>query len=340
MSCARTSSSGRRSCASRSVSRYNAVSSEVDIDAAEAAYGRAAELAEQLGDERSLAGALRELGTLKVSRVRDWFVEQNRTGAALELAGRIAAGESIDAVLGTPVRRADSSAEAKALLERALALYERLDDRTGVMSTVIAMAYANYAPVIHLTSSARHIEEIRRVTARLTEFVTESERARQELQMLYGVHVYARAKVVPDLTLSRGEEAYRAARLLGDQATEFHAAGGVALSHLEMGDVAEAERWLGLAAAVASSAPSPTRARKLELWRGMARGAAGDADGMRRHLEAAIALATSQGKASARCEALARLALESCSTRGCDGPGPARRSCSSSPNDRRTARSS
>jgi DNA-binding CsgD family transcriptional regulator len=196
------------------------------------------------------------------------------------------------------------------LLERALGLFERLNDRTGVMSTVIAMAYASYAPVIHLTSSARHLEEIRRVTARLTEFVTESERARQELQMLFGVHVYARAKVVPDLMVSRGEEAHRAARLIGDQSTEFLAAGGVALSYLELGDVPEAERWLGLAANVASTSPTPNRARQLETWRGMIRAAAGDADGMRRHLEQAVVLATSQGRASARCETLARLALE------------------------------
>jgi DNA-binding CsgD family transcriptional regulator/tetratricopeptide (TPR) repeat protein len=289
---------------------YNAVSTEVDIDAAEVAYQRAAELAEQLGDERRLAGALRELGMLKVSRVRDWFVEMNRSGAAFELAGRIAGGESVDEVLASqPI--APLVMEARALLERALGLFERLDDRTGVMATVIAMAYANYAPIIHLTSSARHIEEIRRVTARLTEFVTESERARQELQMLFGTHVYARAKVVPDLMVSRGEEAHRAARLLGDRATEFHAAGGVALSYLDLGDIAEAERWLELAANVAGAEPTPTRARQLELWRGMVRAGAGDADGMRRHLEAAIALATSQGRASARCEALARLAIES-----------------------------
>jgi DNA-binding CsgD family transcriptional regulator/tetratricopeptide (TPR) repeat protein len=278
---------------------FNAVSIEVDIDAAAAAFGRAAELAEQLG----------ELGTLKVSRIRDWFVEMTRSGVAFELAGRIGAGEPIDDVLGSQ-SVAPLVTEARGLLERALALYERLDDRTGVMSTVIAMAYANYAPTIHLASSARHIEEIRRVTSRLTEFVTESERARQELQMLFGTHVYARAKVVPDLMVSRGEEAHRAARLLGDQATEFSAAGGVALCYLELGDVAEAERWLGLAASVASSAPSPTRARQLELWRGIVRAGAGDAEGMRRHLEQAIALATSQGRAAARCEALARMAIE------------------------------
>ena len=98
------------------------------------------------------------------------------------------------------------------------------------MSTVIAMAYAQYGPVMHLASSARHLEEIRRVTSRLSELVTESERARLDLQMLFGVHVYARAKVVPDLAISRGEEAHRAARLQGDRAIEFLAAGGVAMA--------------------------------------------------------------------------------------------------------------
>src|SRR5258705_6696110 len=257
---------------------------------------------------------------LKVSRVRDWFVEMNRSGAVFELMGQIAAGETLDSVVASqPI--ASVVMEGRAFLERALALFERLGDRPGVMSPVIAMAYASYAPIIHLTSSARHIEEIRRVTSRLTEFVTESERARQELQMLFGVHVYARAKVVPDLMISRGEEAHRAARLLGDQATEFSAAGGVALSYLDLGDIAEAERWLALAASVASSAPSATRARQLELWRGTVSAKAGDADGMRRHLEQAIALATSQGRASARCEALARLAIESARLGAANGDG-------------------
>jgi len=160
------------------------------------------------------------------------------------------------------------------------------------------------------TNSARHLEEIRRVTSRLSELVTESERARLDLQMLFGVHVYSRAKVVPDLALSRGEDAHRAARLQGDRNIEFLAAGGVALSLLELGDVDEAERWIGLAAAAASMAPSRPRARQLETWRGMARAGAGDVDGMRRHLEGAVAMATESGRASARCEALARLAIE------------------------------
>jgi len=96
----------------------------------------------------------------------------------------------------------------------------------------------------------------------------------------------------------------------GDRSIEFLAAGGVAMSVLDLGDVAGAERWIGLAAAAASLAPSRTRARQLETWRGMARAGAGDVEGMRRHLEKAVAIATEGGRASARCEALARLAVE------------------------------
>ena len=200
--------------------------------------------------------------------------------------------------------------EVAQVLERALGIFERLGDRTGVMSTVIAMAYARYGPVMHLSSSARHLEEIRRVTSRLSELVTESERDRLDLQMLFGVHVYSRAKVVPDLALSRGEDAYRAARLQGDRAIEFLAAGGVAMTLLDLGDVEGAERWLGLAAAAASMALSRGRSIQLETWRGMVRARAGDAAGMRGHLEKAVAMATEGGRASARCEALARIAVE------------------------------
>jgi len=71
--------------------------------------------------------------------------------------------------------------EAGQVLERALGIFERLGDRTGVMSTVIAMAYAQYGTVIHLSNSALHLEEIRRVTSRLSELVTESERSRLDL---------------------------------------------------------------------------------------------------------------------------------------------------------------
>ena len=76
------------------------------------------------------------------------------------------------------------------------------------MSSIIALAYISWGPDIHMGSGAgRHIEEIRRLSSRMDTMTKESERALAEAQMLYGAHVFARAKVVPDLALSRGEEA-------------------------------------------------------------------------------------------------------------------------------------
>jgi hypothetical protein len=243
------------------------------------------------------------------ARGRAWFSGEVMGGRANELLAAVASGADFETlILASPV--GPLFIEATQVLERALGIFERLGDRTGVMSTIIAMAYARYGPAMHLSNSARHLEEIRRVTSRLSEVVTESERARLDLQMLFGVHVYSRAKIVPDLALSRGEDAHRAAKLLGDRTIEFLAAGGVAMSLLELGDVEGAERWIGLAASAASVAPSRPRARQLETWRGMARASAGDLEGMRNHLERAVAIATEEGRASARCEALARLAIQ------------------------------
>ena len=282
---------------------------ETDLAGADEAFRRAIELAEQLGDDHSLAAALREVGTIDFAKGREWFSIEVLAGRANEFLAVLASGASVEEmILASPV--GPLFVELGQFLDRALAIFERLGDRTGVMSTVIAMAYAQYGPVMHFTSSARHLEEIRRVTSRLSELVTESERARLDLQMLFGVHVYSRAKVVPDSALSRGEEAYRSAKLLGDRSTEFLAAGGVAMTLLELGDFEGAGRWLGLAAAAASTAPSRTRSYQLETWRGMARAAAGDAEGMRHHLERAVVLATESGRASGRCEALARQAIE------------------------------
>ena len=282
---------------------------ETDLDGAEEAYRAAIALAERLGDDRSLAAALREIGMIDFARGRAWFAAEVLAGRGNELLAVLATGVGIEEfLLGLPI--APLILDATLVLERALGIFERIGDRTGVMSTVIAMAYAQYGPVMHLSSSARHLEEIRRVTNRMSELVTESERARLDLQMLFGVHVYSRAKVVPDLALSRGEEAHRTAKLQGDRSIEFLAAGGVAMTLLELGDVVGAERWIGLAAVAASASPSRPRALQLDTWRGMARAGAGDVDGMRGHLERAVAMATESGRASARCEALARLALE------------------------------
>jgi DNA-binding CsgD family transcriptional regulator/tetratricopeptide (TPR) repeat protein len=288
---------------------FSAVGNDAELKAAEEAFRAAAALAEELGDDRALASALRELGTILLGQLRIWFGKMRESPLAMEFAARATAGEAVDALLNE-TEVAPLMAEARTSFERALSIFERIGDRTGVMSTVIAMAYINYAPVIHLVNSARHLEEIRHVVSRMSAMVTESERDKLELQLLYGVHVYARAKVVPDLMLVRGEEAYRLARMIGDRSVEFLAAGGVALSHAEMGEVPQADEWLEKAAAAVSSAPTPTRMRQLEAWRGTVRAAAGDADGMRRHFELALARAAEQGRPADRCELYARQAVE------------------------------
>ncbi|HEX6128002.1 MAG TPA: LuxR C-terminal-related transcriptional regulator, partial [Candidatus Limnocylindria bacterium] len=288
---------------------FSAVGNADKLSAAEEAFRSAAAIGEEIGDERAVASALRELGTILLGKLRLWFAQMRESPLAMELGARAAAGEPVDSLLEETEAK-PMMLEARASFERALSIFERAGDRTGVMSTVIAMAYINYAPVIHLISSARHLEEIRHVVSRMSAMVTESERDRLELQLLYGVHVYARAKVVPELMLSRGEEAYRLARVIGDRSVEFLAAGGVALVHADMGETDAAAEWLEKAASAAATAPTPTRQRQLESWRAIVRAAAGDAAGMRQHFELAVTRATEQGRPSARCQVLARRAVE------------------------------
>jgi tetratricopeptide (TPR) repeat protein/DNA-binding CsgD family transcriptional regulator len=283
---------------------------EVDFDAAEEPFRRAAELGRELGDEAAVATALRELGVIALGRVREWFVDRVEAGEHIEIARRVASGEVLDdIVLELPI--APTVEEASRLFEEALEMFEKVGDRRGAMSAIIAMGYLSWAADIHMGSgAARHIEEIRRLTSRMSAFTNESERAALEAQMLYGVHVFARAKVIPDLAISKAEEAYRHAKEIGDRSLEFLSAGGGALGYLDLGEVEEAKRWLDRAAATAAESPTPLRARRLETWRGLAYGRDGNVDGMRRHLERAVELAVETGKPAARSEALSTLALE------------------------------
>ena len=236
-------------------------------------------------------------------------MEQVESGEVAAISARLAAGETpYEILVDMPI--ASKFDEAVTRYERAIELFEQVGDRRGVMSAIIARAYVSFGIDIHLLGAANRIEEIRRLAAQMTSLTRESERAAIEAQMLYGVQVFARAKVVPDLALSRGEEAHRQARLLGDRSLEFAAATGLALTHLELGEVEHAERWLDRASEATAVDPTPLRSRQLETARGMARAVAGDAEGMREHLERAVRFATEQGRPAARCEALARLALE------------------------------
>jgi DNA-binding CsgD family transcriptional regulator len=282
---------------------------EVDLDGAGEAYERACELAHELDDIAALAAATRELGVVSVSRARKWYVERVERGELGPIMARVAEGETPFEIL-PDLPLAPDIVEGIARYERAIELFEQIGDRRGVMSAIIARAYVTFAVDVHLLGAAKRIEEIRRLVTRMTSLTRESERAAVEAQMLYGVHVFARAKVVPDLALSRGEEAHRHARLLGDRSLEFAAALGLALTHLELAAVDAAEAWLNTAAEGAVAAPTPLRARQLEMARGIARARAGDAEGMREHLQRAVELAAEAGRPAARCEALATLALE------------------------------
>jgi tetratricopeptide (TPR) repeat protein/DNA-binding CsgD family transcriptional regulator len=290
---------------------FGPIANEVDLDGAEEAFTRAIELGEDAGDDPIVAAASREAGVIELSRIRGWFVEQVELGRHIPIAQRVAAGETLeDIAQELPI--APGIYRAFGLFQRALELYERLGDRRGAMSTIIALAYLSWAPDIHMGSNAgRHIEEIRRLTSTLRAFTNESERAALEAQMLYGSHVFGRAKVIPDMALTKGRDAYRYAGEIGDRALQFLAAGGTGLSYLDLGDVDEARAWIDRAATVASELPSPHRARKLETWRGIVDAAAGDTRGMREHLEQAVQQATDAGHAASRCDALARLAVES-----------------------------
>ena len=244
-------------------------------------------------------------------RIREWFVDRLAAGEHIPVMTRVAAGESLEDIMeDLPIAPWVRSSGER--LHRSLALYEELGDRQGSMASIIAMAYLSWAPDIHIGSdSAHHIEEIRRLATQLSSFTSESQRAFAEVQMLYGVHVFARAKVIPDLALSRGAEAYERARTIGDRQLEFLSAGGTALAYLQLGDPDEATTWVDRAAVVAADSPTPFRARQLEQWQGQVHAGRGDAEGMRAHLERAVQMAADQGLPAVRCEALATLALAS-----------------------------
>jgi DNA-binding CsgD family transcriptional regulator len=273
------------------------VISEIDAGGAGEAFESALELAKALGDDRSLAAASRELGVVAMARVRAAFIDT-------VLAGDIPQDVLLDGPIAVVYK------EAVGRFQQAIETYDRLGDRHGLMSSILGLAYATWGADFRFSGAIRRLDELRRLSNRMTTLATESERNLAELQLLYGIHVYAREFGDPDLSLSRGEEAYRRARALGDRMVEFLAAGGMALAHLQVGGVVEAEDWLRRATDAAAAAPTQLKARRLESWRGRLAGVLGHTAEMRKHLARAVELAVEQGMPAARCEAMARLAIE------------------------------
>jgi DNA-binding CsgD family transcriptional regulator len=276
---------------------------EVDLDGAAEAFERAAAMAGRLADQVSFAAAQRELGVVENGRARRVFLAMTEQHP-----------EVLDAL---PLQNPKDSpqlmehfARARQLIGQAVEIYEQLGNRRSLMSSLIALAYANVIEETQYGHAGR-LEQIRRLRRGLQRLTSESERAEGEARMLYSIHVYARSHGHPHLALLRGAETYEAAHVLGDHYLAFLAAGGVALTHIEMAEVTGAEAWLDRAAAIALEAPNPLPARQMETWRGLLRSAAGDPPGMRMHLERALTLATERGSLAGRCELLALLAVES-----------------------------
>jgi tetratricopeptide (TPR) repeat protein len=246
---------------------YTPTARETDIPAAEEAFGRAAQLAEGLDDKRSLAGALRELGVIKLSMVREWFVARVQAGDHFPIMQQLVAGASLEE-LTTELPIAPIIKESQELLKRALDLYESIGDRRGVMSSIISLAYVDWGAELHLgMNAAERFEGIRKMASSWVNLTRQSERDLAEVQMLYGVHVFARAKVIADLAVSRGQQAYERARSLGERQIEFMAAIGTALAYCELGDVEASTAWLDRAQAVAANAPTSYRALRLACAR-------------------------------------------------------------------------
>ncbi len=289
---------------------YSPTPTECDLDGAQAAFERARVLAEETGADAQRAQALRELGAITVARIRAWFVERIKLGEHIPILVRIANGESIvDIERELPIY--DQGIEAERQLTQALELFEKVGDRRGAMSAIVSLAYLNWGPELHLgTNPAQRFEGIRQLATAMATLVQGSAREAAEGQMLYGAHVFARAKVIPDLAVERGEQAYRSARAMGDSGLEFLSAIGLMHVALDLDDTDEAQRWLERASACAAMAPTPHRARLVAVGAALIAGARGDSDAMVSGLREVATMAANQRRPAAQAEALALLALE------------------------------
>ena len=280
---------------------FSIPSSEIDVDPAGEAFDRALELAEELGDQATWAAVRREQGVITFGRGRKFFLEMYAQNPDLF------ADPTVDPRQLPGV--SESLEGARELIQEAVEAYEKLGDQRGLMSSLIALAYANILEETRYGHAGR-IEQIRLLRRNLKRLTSESERAESDAYMLFSIQVYARSHGPLDLALLRGAEAYDAARALGNRSLELYAAGGEALTYAMLGQIVEADAWLDKAGAAALVTTDSLPDRQLETWRGQVRAAAGDAAAAVRHLERALTLATERGSPGGRAEVLSYLAVE------------------------------
>ncbi|MEX0863903.1 MAG: AAA family ATPase [Acidimicrobiia bacterium] len=266
---------------------------EVDLDAAESAFQRALAIAREIGSRSEEADALRELAVIEAGRVRQAAIAARQEGSS-----------RLEILFQAPAM----FVKVKELAEEAFRIYEEIGDKRGSMSSLISMAYAHVTDPT-ATGMAGRIEHVRALHHSRTGEVTESQRAIDDALMLYSIHTYARNNLQPGLALERGREAFDSARALGDRWLECLAAGGMAMTHLSIGDEAECGAWLDRAAGAAMAVASTSMARRLEMWRGAHAAARDDLAEMASHFERAAELA-GQKNLGARCEAFSTLAFE------------------------------
>lgn len=268
---------------------------EVDLDAADEAYSRALEIAREKGSKSHEAIALRELAVIEGGRVRETIVAAEEKGTSrFEI---LAMGPTL--FIG-----------AKELAEQAFKIFEEIGDQRGAMSALITMAYSHVTdPTAH--GMAGRIEHVRALHNSRKGQVTDSQRAKEDALMLYSIHTYARLHVQPDLALLRGQEAFEAARALGDRWLEALAAGGMSMTYASFGAGVDSNAWLDRAASAAMAVPSTSMARRVEMWRGACAAARSKPEEMKAHFERAIDLAGNKNLAG-QAEAFCALAMETC----------------------------
>ena len=266
---------------------------EVDVEAAEDAYQRALGIAREIGARSQEADALRELAMIAAGK------------AKLAAMGLQDDGTSkLEILMAAP----ELYSTTKDLAEQALHIYEEIGDQQGSMSALITLAYAHVADPTAQGMAGR-IEHVRALHLSRKGEITESQSAVDEAQGLFAIATYARLNIQPGLALLRGREAFDAARAIGDRWLEALAAGGMAMTCLQVGGDDECVAWLDRAATAAMAVASTSMARRLEMWRGAHAASLDDVEAMSRHFRRAAELA-GQRSPGERCEALANLGFE------------------------------